>query len=113
MRMRVVVLAVVAGAVLFAGLARAEDLGPQQLRERHPGLAALAAVSNVVYVPARFVWTVFNGGVGGLTGELTAGDEVAARDVFAIGTGQGYLQPEMFAGEESLQFGAHRFNLAR
>jgi hypothetical protein len=99
--------------VLSAGLARAEDLEPQQIRERRPGLAALAAVSNVVYAPVRFAWTVFNGGVGGLTGELTAGDEVAAQDVFGIGTGQGYLQPEMFAGEESLQFGRHRVNLAR
>lgn len=113
MRVRLIVLALVAGAMLFAGQARAQDLQPQQARERHPGLAALAAVSNVVYTPVRFAWTVFNGGVGGLTGELTAGDERAAQDVFGIGSGQGYLQPEMFSGQESLQFGEQRFNLSR
>ena len=113
MRITHVVLVAVAGAMLCAGHARAQDLGRQQERERHPGLAALAAVSNVVYVPVRFAWTLFNGGAGGATGVLTAGDATAAGDVFGIGTGQGFLQPEMLSGQESLQFGEQRFNLAR
>ncbi|MFN8641181.1 MAG: hypothetical protein U0802_05795 [Candidatus Binatia bacterium] len=60
----------------------------------------------------RFALTALNGGAGGATGVLTAGDASAARDVFDLGTGQGYLQPEMFTGEESLQLGELRFNLA-
>jgi hypothetical protein len=113
MRVPLVVVAVVAGAMLGVGSARAQELQRPQARERRPGLAALTAISNVVYVPVRLAWTVVNGGVGGLTGQVTAGDEIAARDVFDIGTGQGFLQPEMLSGEESLQFGAQRFSLAR
>jgi hypothetical protein len=113
MRVLLVVVAIVASAMLCAGYAWAQELERQQARERRPGLAAMTAVGNVVYVPVRFAWTVFNAGVGGLTGALTAGDAHAARDVFDIGTGQGYLQPEMLSGEESLRFGEQYYNLSR
>lgn len=110
MRSRLVV-ALVASALLFALRASAQDLDPQHARPRHPGTAALAAVGNIVYVPVRFVVTLLNAGTGGLAGQLTMGDEVAARDVFSISDGQGFLQPEMLTGQESLAFGEYRYNL--
>lgn len=111
MRIRLVVLACAASAMLFAASAPAHDLETQTVRTRHPGAAALAAVGNIVYVPVRLVVTLLNAGTGGLTGELTSGDEVAASDVFSLTSGQGYLQPEMLTGEESLAFGEDRYNL--
>lgn len=110
MRSRLVV-ALIASAMLSAGRAPAQDFDPQQARPRHPGAAALAAVGNIVYAPVRFVVTLLNAGTGGLTGELTMGDEVAARDVFGIADGQGFLQPEMLTGQESLAVGEYRYNL--
>lgn len=110
MRSRLVV-ALAASALLCAVRVSAQDLDPQSDRPRHPGAAALAAVGNVVYVPVRFVITLLNAGTGGLTGHSTMGDRVAADDVFGLTDGQGFLQPEMFTGRESLAFGEYRYNL--
>ena len=110
MRIRLVVIACAASAMLFAASAPAHELDSQTLRPRHPGAAALAAVGNIVYVPVRLVVTLLNAGTGGLAGELT-GDAVAANDVFSLTDGQGYLQPEMLTGQESLAFGEYRYNL--
>ena len=110
MRIRSVVIACAASAMFFAASAPAHELDPQTLRPRQPGAAALAAVGNIVYMPVRLVVTVLNAGLGGLTGEVT-GDGVAANDVFGLTTGQGYLQPRMLTGQESLEFGENRYNL--
>ncbi|MBX3026982.1 hypothetical protein KF840_18910 [bacterium] len=110
MRRRLIVV-LAASAMLCAVRASAHDLDPQQDRPRHPGAAALAAVGNVVYAPVRFVVTLLNAGTGGLTGHLTMGDRVAANDVFGLTDGQGFLQPEMFTGQESLAFGEYRYSL--
>jgi hypothetical protein len=110
MRSRLI-LVLAASAMLFAVRAPAQDLDPQHERPRHPGAAALAALGNVVYTPVRFAVTLLTAGTGGLTGELTMGDKVAAKDVFGLTDGQGYLQPEMLTGQESLAFGEYRFNL--
>jgi hypothetical protein len=111
MRHRLVVLAVAASAMLCASRAPAQDLDRQLSRPRHPGAAALAAIGNVAYMPLRLVVTLLNAGTGGLAGELSGGDAVAANDVFGLTEGQGYLQPEMLTGQESLAFGDYRYNL--
>lgn len=111
MRIRLVSLALAASAMLFAGSARAQVLEREQVRTRHPGAAALAAIGNVVYAPVRFALTVFNAGAGGATGQLTMGDAQAAADVWGLGSGQGFLQPEMFTGQQSLDVGDLRYNL--
>lgn len=111
MRIRLVALALVASAMLLASGARAQELDRQEMRPRHPGAAAMAAIGNIVYTPVRFALTLLNAGTGGLTGQLTAGDAVAANDVFGLTSGQGYLQPEMFTGRESLAVGDMRYNL--
>lgn len=111
MRIRPVVLAAAAGAMLFAVTARAQELDREQVRTRHPGAAALAAIGNVVYAPVRLALTVFNAGAGGATGHLTMGDRQAAADVWGLGSGPGFLQPEMLIGRESLEVGELRYNL--
>jgi hypothetical protein len=111
MRIRLVALALAASAMLFAGHARAQDLDRQALRPRHPGAAAMAAIGNIVYTPVRFALTLLNAGTGGLTGQLTFGDTTAANDVFGLTSGQGFLQPEMLTGQESLAVGDVRYNL--
>ena len=111
MRIRSVALAVAASAMLFAAAAGAQELERQELRERHPGASLMAAVGNVVFVPVRFALTAFNAGLGGLTGQLTFGEKQAANDVFGLTSGQGYLQPEMLTGQETLSVGDTRFNL--
>ena len=107
-----IALAVLAGAMLYAGSARAQ-LAPDQNREPHPGAAALAAAGNIVFMPVRFVLTTIGAELGGLTGWLTAGNVNAARDIWRLPPfdGQTYLQPEMMYGEEPLQIGELEFRM--
>ena len=99
-----------AGAMLCAGSARAQ-LAPEQVREPHPGSAALAAAGNVVFMPVRLVLTTIGAELGGLTGWLTAGNVDAAHDIWRLPPfdGQTYLQPDMMYGEEPLQVGDLEF----
>jgi hypothetical protein len=111
MRIRLVALSVAASAMLFAGSVRAQELQRETVRTRHPGAAAMAAIGNVVFAPVRFALTIVNAGVGGATGKLTAGDRQAASDVFGLTSGQGFLQPEMLTGTETLYVGETGYNL--
>jgi hypothetical protein len=97
--------------MLFAAGARAQDLQPASVRTREPGAALLAAVGNVVFAPVRFAVTVVNAGLGGATGTLTLGDRYSAASVFGLTSGQGFLQPEMLTGRETLEVGEERYNL--
>jgi len=111
MRIRPVALAVAASAMLFAAGARAQDLQPQAVRTGQPGAALLAAAGNVVFAPVRFALTVVNAGVGGATGMLTFGDDRAAASMLGLTNGQGFLQPDMLVGRETLEVGENRYNL--
>ena len=97
-------------ALSLAGSADAQ-LQPVQQREPAPGAAALAAVGNVLFMPLRLVVHTVGGGLGGVTGWLTAGNEHAAKDIWGLFDGQGYLQPDMLSGKEPLQFGELEFRM--
>ena len=103
-------LAVLAGAMLYVGSAQAQ-LAPEQVRDPHPGAAALAATGNIVFMPVRFALTAIGAELGGLTGWLTAGNKNAADDIWRLAPfdGQTYLQPEMMYGQEPLQVGELEF----
>jgi hypothetical protein len=108
--MKTLRIALLAGAMLYVGSARAQ-LAPEQSRAPHPGAAALAAAGNIVFMPVRFVLTTIGAELGGLTGWLTAGNVNAARDIWRLPPfdGQTYLQPDMMYGEEPLQVGELEF----
>ena len=109
-----IALTVVAGAMLYVGSAQAQvNMAPVQNREPHPGAAALAAVSNIVFMPVRVAMAAVGGGLGGLTGWLTAGNINAARDIWGLPPfdGQMYLQPEMLYGEEPLMVGSLEYRM--
>jgi hypothetical protein len=111
MRQLLVAMTFTASAMLFVAAAGAQQpMQPASARSPQPGMAALAAVSNVVYAPVRFAVTVVNAAVGGVTGLLTLNDVSAADDVFAIGTGPGFLQPEMLSGQRSVEAGELRYS---
>jgi hypothetical protein len=105
-------LAMVAGAMLYVGSADAQ-LAPEQAREPRPGSSALAAVSNIVFMPVRVAVAAVGAELGGLTGWLTAGNVRAAHDIWGLPPfdGQMYLQPEMMYGEEPVEFGAYEFRM--
>lgn len=105
-------LAMIAGAMLCVGGAQAQQaMDPVSLRQPRPGSSALAAAGNVVFMPVRLVVTAIGGGLGGLTGWLTAGNVHAANDIWGLFDGQGYLQPAMMYGEEPLDFGHYEFTM--
>src|SRR5215471_18944155 len=106
-------LAVVAGAMLWVGAARAQGLTPVQVHEPHPGAAALAATANIIFMPVRIAVAAVGAELGGLTGWLTAGNLHAAEDIWHLPPfdGQMYLQPEMMYGEEPLEFGEYEYHM--
>ena len=112
MRAAPIVLAVAAGAMLFVGSAAAQ-LAPIQERQQRPGSAALAALSNVVFMPVRVAVTGVGAVLGGLTGWLTAGNVYAADDIWHLPPFDGnmYLQPDMMHGQEPVVFGEYEFHM--
>ena len=102
----------VAGAMLYVGSATAQ-LAPEVAREAHPGASALAAASNIVFMPVRVAVAAVGAELGGLTGWLTAGNTRAAQDIWGLPPfdGQMYLQPEMLYGEEPLMVGTLEYRM--
>ena len=105
------VLAVLTGAMLCAGAAQAQEMQQVSYRQPHPGSSALAAVSNIIFMPVRVVVTAVGAELGGLTGWLTAGNTHAARDIWGLFDGQQYLQPDMMYGEEPVELGHYEFTM--
>ncbi len=69
------------------------------------GASLLAAVSNVVYFPVRFVITLVTAETGGFTGWMTGGNEAAAYAVWESTDGQAFIEPEVLEGRQRLHFG--------
>src|SRR5690606_32889804 len=107
MRVRRIILAGLAGAVLCAApaVAELEPMQPVAERPREPGMALAAAATNIVYVPVRLAVTVVNAAFGGLTGWVTSNADHAGDDVFTITDGPGFLQPEHIEGREPIRVG--------
>ena len=112
MRAARIALTVLAGAMLYVGSAQAQ-LTPVQGREPRPGSAALAAASNIIFMPVRVMGAAIGAELGGLTGWLTAGNKNAARDIWQLPPFDGtmYLQPEMMHGEQPVEFGEFQFHM--
>lgn len=92
-----------AAAVLLAAVlstsAGAQEPAPI-VRSHSPGLAATAALINVVYVPVRIALTTVGGILGGFTGFITFGDKEAAAGIWALTDGSQVITPEMLDGVE-------------
>jgi|SRR5208282_9329 len=69
------------------------------------GYGAAALVGNAVYIPAKLVYAVVGGLVGGGTWLVTAGNTQAANTVWRSSLGGDYvLTPQMVAGQQPINF---------
>jgi len=105
--MRRLMVTMVAALLLAAPLGAIENDPSRVHRERHPGASVAAALLNVVYLPLRIVTTLIGGGLAGITGFLTAGDEPAANDVFDIFNGSQVITPRMLEGKEDFHWSGY------
>jgi hypothetical protein len=69
------------------------------------GYGAAALFGNVLYIPAKLVYAILGGFVGGGTWLLTGGNTQAADTVWRSSLGGDYvLTPQMVAGEQPINF---------
>ncbi|MGO9607550.1 MAG: hypothetical protein ACLQAT_29820 [Candidatus Binataceae bacterium] len=69
------------------------------------GYGAAALVGNAVYIPAKLVYAVVGGLIGGGTWLVTAGNTQAANTVWRSSLGGDYvLTPQMVAGQQPINF---------
>jgi hypothetical protein len=69
------------------------------------GYGAAALFGNVLYIPAKLVYAILGGFVGGATWLITAGNTQAANTVWRSALGGDYvLTPQMVAGEQPINF---------
>jgi hypothetical protein len=69
------------------------------------GYGAAALFGNVLYIPAKLVYAILGGFVGGATWLLTAGNTQTADTVWRSALGGDYvLTPQMVAGEQPINF---------
>jgi len=70
-----------------------------------PGMEAAAALSTIVYFPAKLAFALGGGIVGGLTYAFTGGDEEAANRVWRASMEGTYnITPENLTGEKPVHF---------
>lgn len=69
------------------------------------GYGVAALFGNVLYIPAKLVYAILGGIVGGGTWLVTAGNSQAANTVFRSALGGDYvLTPQMIAGQQPINF---------
>jgi len=69
------------------------------------GYGAAALFGNVLYIPAKLVYAILGGVVGGGTWLITAGNTQAANTVWRSALGGDYvLTPQMVAGQQPINF---------
>jgi hypothetical protein len=93
-------------ATLLATAAVAQEPAPI-VRTHNPGLAATAALINIVYVPVRMMVITVGGFLGGFTGFITMGDKEAAAGIFGLFDGSAVVTPEMLEGVEKFRWSAY------
>ena len=93
--------------LLLGGVAVAQDTIPHIERSHDPGLAAAAALINVVYIPVRLGLTAVGAVLGGFTGFITFGDLAAAEAIWGLTDGSMVITPEMLEGTERWHFSAY------
>jgi hypothetical protein len=91
--------AVFAGALGAPQAARAEDFG------ENAGWGVLAVLSNIGYMPAKFVYATFGGLTGAFAYAVTLGDYEVSRNIWNASLGGTYvLTPSMMRGEDPIVF---------
>ena len=109
----VLVVVVLAAPAWSAEPGMADDVAPVPVTAVSPayqpyaGPSLLAALSNIVYFPLRFVVTLVTAEAGGITGWVTGGDTAAANAVWQSTDGQAFIRPEVLEGRERLHFGRY------
>ena len=99
---RKIVVVVVLVCVL-AQAAKAENKEPSYWGDA--GWGFLAVVSNVLYMPAKFVYATLGTLTGGLAYVLTVGDSNTAQKVWSPSVGGNYVvTPAMLRGDEPILF---------
>ncbi len=69
------------------------------------GYGAGALLCNVIYIPAKLVYAILGGIVGGGTYLITAGNQQAANTVWRSSLGGDYVvTPQMLAGQQPINF---------
>ena len=69
------------------------------------GYGAGALLCNVLYIPAKLVYAILGGRVGGGTFLITAGNQQAANTVWRSALGGDYVvTPQMLAGQQPINF---------
>jgi len=116
-----VLAAILAVSMVGSGLAQSADPGAQaqsapQANTQVPqpdagvnwpgaGYGAAALFGNVLYIPAKLVYAILGGLVGGGTWLITAGNTQAANTVWRSALGGDYvLTPQMVAGQQPINF---------
>jgi hypothetical protein len=103
-RRRLVVAGVVRSVLSLPRHARAENADEGGFWKDF-GLGVGAVVTNIVYMPAKFVWATIGAVVGGLAYGLTLGSTETANAIWEPTLGGNYvLTPSMLAGEEKFSF---------
>jgi len=99
----------------LAGSAFAQSSSPQSAQVPQPdqggvnwagvGYGAGSLVTNVLYIPAKLVYAIFGGIVGGGAWCLTGGNTQTANTIWRSSLGGDYVvTPDMLAGKEPIHF---------
>ena len=113
-----VMLAMPAGPLAeYAAAQSAQTVGPPAATTQVPqpadnnvnwpgaGYGAGALLCNVLYIPAKLVYAMLGGIVGGGTYLITAGNQQAANTVWRSSLGGDYVvTPQMLAGQQPINF---------
>jgi hypothetical protein len=93
----------IAAAVLAAGLAAPASARAGFLEDA--GWGTLTVLSNVLYMPAKVVYSVVGGVTGGLAWACTLGDTELAEKIWVTSMAGTYvITPRMLQGEDAVQF---------
>jgi hypothetical protein len=82
-----------------------DDSGGTELIVSNTGMEAASALATMVYFPAKAVFALGGGIIGGLTYAFTGGDEEATSKVWRISMEGDYMvEPENLTGEVPINF---------
>lgn len=92
-------------AVMSAPVLHAEETSGTEFTVSDTGMEAAAGLATLVYFPAKAVFALGGGIVGGLTYAFTAGNEEATNKVWdASMKGDYMVTPQNLTGEEPIRF---------
>ena len=93
----------IAAVALVAGLVSAAPARAGYLEDA--GWGSLTMLSNVIYMPAKFIYATAGGLTGGFAFALTGGDLETAEKIWVTSMGGTYvLTPGMLQGQDAIAF---------